>query len=173
MRVNIREDGGDGELGNRVSSLFVDLPVVEADPLRRYHLVRASAEKRKAGGQALAVGTVLGLTGLAPPVLHAGLARSLYARRLFNVTITNVPGSPRRLSAFGAPMVDIVPIVPLAAEHAVGIAVVSYAGGMTFGLCADRATVPDLEVLGDGIATSLRELATLAGTGTDVPVAAR
>jgi diacylglycerol O-acyltransferase len=171
--VNIRQDGDHGELGSRVSSLFVDLPVAEADPLRRYHLVRASAEKRKAGKQALAVGTVLGLTELAPPVLHAGLARSLYARRLFNVTITNVPGSPRRLSAFGAPMVDIVPIVPLAAEHAVGIAVVSYAGAMTFGLCADRATVPDLDVLRDGIATSLRELATLAGRGTDAPVAAR
>jgi hypothetical protein len=59
-------------------------------------------------------------------------------------------------------MVDIVPIVPLAAEHAVGIAVVSYAGGMTFGLCADRGTVPDLDVLEDGLRTSLLELAALA-----------
>ena len=160
--VNIRREGHDGELGNRVSSLFVDLPVAEADPLRRYELVRAAAEKRKAGGQALAAGAVTGLTGLAPPVLHAGLARSLFAKRLFNVTITNVPASPRRLYALGAPMVDVVPIVPLAAEHAVGIAVVSYAGGMTFGLCADRATVPDLDVLRDGIRTSLLELAAVA-----------
>ena len=160
--VNIRREGDHGELGNKVSSLFVDLPVAEADPLRRYELVRAAVEKRKAGGQALAAGAVTGLTGLAPPVLHASLARSLFAKRLFNVTITNVPASPRRLYAFGAPMVDVVPIVPLAAEHAVGIAVVSYAGGMTFGLCADRATVPDLDVLRDGIVTSLRELAALA-----------
>jgi hypothetical protein len=59
-------------------------------------------------------------------------------------------------------MVDVVPMVPLAAEHALGIAVVSYAGGMTFGLCADRATVPDLDVLTDGIVASVRELAALA-----------
>ena len=112
-------------------------------------------------GQALAASTVIGLAGLAPPALHASFA-PLFAGRLFNVTITNIPGSPRRLYALGAPMVDIVPIVPLAAGHAIGIAVVSYAGGMTFGLCADRATVPDLEVLEEGIVSSLRELAALA-----------
>ena len=118
--VNIRREGEHGELGNQVSSLFVELPVAEADPLRRYELVRAAAGKRKAGGQALAAVALTGLAELAPPVLHAGLARSLYAKRLFNVTITNVPSSPPRQYAFGAPMVDVVPIVPLAAEHAVG-----------------------------------------------------
>ena len=160
--VNIRRDSEHGKLGNKVSSLFVELPVAESDLLRRYELVRAEAERRKTAGQALAAATVTGLAELAPPVLHATLARSLYAKRLFNVTITNVPASPRRLFAFGAPMVDVVPIVPLAAEHAVGIAVVSYAGRITFGLYADRATVPDLDVLRDGIAASLFELAALA-----------
>jgi len=160
--VNIRQERDDGELGNKVSSLFVELPVAEADPLRRYELVSAAAEKRKAAGQALAASALTGLTDLAPPVFHAGLARSLFAKRLFNVTITNVPASPRRVFAFGAPLLDVVPIVPLAAEHALGIAVVSYAGGMTFGLYADRATMPDLDVLTHGIVTSLRELAALA-----------
>ena len=153
--VNIRSEGDRGELGNKVSSLFVELPVAEADPLRRYELVRATAQERKAGGQALAAGAVTGLTELAPPVLHAGLARAMSAKRLFNVTITNIPGSPHRVYAFGAPMVDVVPIVPLAAEHAVAIAAVSYAGGVTFGLYADRAAMPDLDVLRDGLATSL------------------
>ena len=118
--VNIRREGEHGELGNKIASLFVDLPVAESDPLRRYELVRATAAKRKAGGQALGTGTLLGLTELAPPVLHAGLARWLYARRLFNITIANVPGPSRPLYAFGARMVDVVPIVPLAAEHALG-----------------------------------------------------
>ena len=160
--VNLRQVRDHGELGNKVSTLFVELPVAEADPLRRYQLVRAAVEKRKAGGQAHAASVVTGLTELAPPVMHASLARSLYAKRLFNITITNVPASPRRQYAFGAPMIDVVPIVPLAAEHAVAIAVVSYAGGVTFGLYADRATMPDLDRLSDGIVTSLRELAALA-----------
>ena len=160
--VNIRGAGAHGELGNKVSSLFVDLPVAEADPLHRYELVRAAVEKQKARGQALAAGTLTDIAGLAPPIFHAGLARSLFARRLFNITVTNVAGSPNRLYAFGAPMIDVVPIVPLAAEHAVGIAVVSNAGQLTFGLCADRSTVPDLDVLRDGIAASLSELQALA-----------
>jgi diacylglycerol O-acyltransferase len=162
--VNIRSAGDHGELGNKVSSLFVELPVAEIDALRRYERVRAAVQKQKASGQALAAGTLTDLAGLAPPVLHVTLARSLFARRLFNLTITNVPGSPLRLYALGAPMVDIVPIVPLAAEHALGIAVISYAGGMTFGLCADRATVPDLDILQHGIVSSLRGLAALAHT---------
>jgi len=89
--VNIRREGDHSELGNKVSTLFVDLPVAEADPLHRYEQVRAAAEKRKAGGQALAASAVTGLTELAPPVLHASLARSLYAKRLFNITITTSP----------------------------------------------------------------------------------
>jgi WS/DGAT/MGAT family acyltransferase len=167
--VNIRREGDRGELGNKVSSLFVELPVAEADPLRRYELVRATARERKAGGQALAADAVTGLTELAPPVLHAGLARAMSAKRLFNVTITNIPGSPHRVYAFGAPMVDVVPIVPLAAEHAVGIAAVSYAGGMTFGLYADRAAMPDLDVLTDGLAASLLELAAVAHATAAAP----
>ena len=135
--------------------------MAEADPRRRYELVRAASEQHKAGGQALATGAMVGLTELAPPVLHVSLARLLYTKRLFNVTITNVPGPARRLYSFGAPMTDIVPIVPLAADHALGVAVISYAGQMTFGLIVDRATVPDLDVLADAIADSLRELAAL------------
>jgi diacylglycerol O-acyltransferase / wax synthase len=162
--VNVRTEASHGELGNEVSSLFVDLPVSETDPLRRYQRVSGEVAKRKAGGQARAASTLTGLTELAPPLLHASLASQLFAKRLFNITITNVPGSPRRVYAFGAPLVDVVPIVPLAAQHALGIAVVSYAGGMTFGLYADRATVPDLDVVRRGIVTALLELATLAST---------
>jgi diacylglycerol O-acyltransferase len=157
--VNIRRESDSGELGNKVSSLFVELPVAEADPQRRYELVRTTVQARKAGGQALAAGALTGLAELAPPVLHASLARAMSAKRLFNVTITNIPGSPRRVYAFGAPMVDVVPIVPLAAEHAVAIAAVSNAGVVTFGLYADRAAMPDLDVLRDGMITSLHELA--------------
>jgi diacylglycerol O-acyltransferase / wax synthase len=55
------------------------------------------------------------------------------------------------LYSFGALLIDILPIVPLAADHAVGIAVISYAERLTFGLIAGRASVPDLDVLADGI----------------------
>jgi hypothetical protein len=50
VRVSIRPDGDHSELGNKVSSMFVELAVAEADQRRRYELVRAAAEQHKAGG---------------------------------------------------------------------------------------------------------------------------
>jgi diacylglycerol O-acyltransferase / wax synthase len=78
--------------------------------------------------------------------------------RMFNLTITNVPGPRQRLYAFGAPLVEILPLVPLFAGHTIGIAVVSYAGQMVFGLNADRMAAPDIAVLAEGIERSFSEL---------------
>ena len=71
---------------------------------------------------------LISLSGLTPPLLHSVLARSTAGARLFNLTITNVPGPTRPLYAFGARLKEVIPLVPLAADHAVGIAVVSYNG---------------------------------------------
>jgi diacylglycerol O-acyltransferase / wax synthase len=163
--VNIREASEQLALGNRLVSLFVHLPVTESDPLRRYRAVVGEAEHRKGSTQALGAKTLIDLTSFAPPVLHSVLAQSLFDVRLFNVTITNVPASPRTLYAFGAPLVEVLPLVPLFARHAVGIAAVSYAGDMVFGLNADRASVPDLDVLAAGIRESLAELHALVRSG--------
>jgi len=158
--VNIRAAGD--SLGNRVTSLFVELPVGEENPLQRYIHTVDHAEAHKAGSQARGGETLVQIAGLAPPALHSFLARSLFASRLFNVTITNVPGPQQPLYACGSRMTEVFPLVPLAAEHAVGIAVVSYDGDLYFGLIADRDGVADLEVLSHGIAHAIAELRELA-----------
>lgn len=53
--------------------------------------------------------------------------------------------------------------MPLAADHAVGIAVLSYDGKLAFGLAGDERAAPDLEVLAAGIEASLVELGGLCG----------
>jgi len=78
--------------------------------------------------------------------------------RMFNLTITNVPGPRERLYAFGSPLVEVLPLVPLFAGHSVGIAVVTYAGHMVFGLNADRLAAPDIAVLAEGIEQEFAEL---------------
>jgi hypothetical protein len=105
---------------------------------------------------------MIDLAGLAPPVLHAALARSLYATRLFNVTITNVPGPQIPLYSFGARLREVHPVVPLAAAHSVGIAIFSYDGLVTFGVIADSESTPDIEVLTDGIEQGIDELLALS-----------
>ncbi len=163
--VNIRSAGERLALGNRITSLFVHLPVAEPDPLDRYRRQVEDAEGLKAGSQATGSLAIVNLAGHAPPVLHSFLARGLFATRLFNVTITNVPGPQFPLYAFGSRMQAVWPLVPLAANHAVGLAVFSYDGDLFFCLNADRDSVPDLDVLATGIRRSIEELGALAATG--------
>ncbi|HET8673943.1 MAG TPA: wax ester/triacylglycerol synthase family O-acyltransferase [Thermoleophilaceae bacterium] len=163
--VNIRDASEHLALGNRITSLFVHLPVGVGDPLSRYRATLEEAESLKHGSQALAGETLLELTAAAPPVLHSVLARSLFASRLFNVTVTNVPGPQLPLYALGARMREVFPLVPIAAEHAVGIAILSYDGNVVFGVNADRDTLPDVAVLVQGIEDSLDRMLALARTG--------
>jgi diacylglycerol O-acyltransferase len=156
--VNIRRAADHIGAGNRITSLFVNLPVAEADPLERYRRQVDEAETMKTGDQTMGSSSLIELTSLAPPALHGFLARSLYATRLFNVTVTNVPGPQIPLYAFGSRLDEIWPLVPLAAEHAVGLAVFSYDGSLFFCLNADRDTVEDLDVLAGGIEDSIAEL---------------
>jgi len=160
--MNIRPAGDQLSLGNQITSLFVHLPVAEPEPEHRYRLSMAEAEGLKSGTQAIGGETLLQVAGVAPPVLHSFLARSLFASRLFNVTVTNVPGPQIPLYAMGAKLREIYPLVPIAAEHAIGIAVMSYNGHIVFGVNADRDTVPDVDELVDGIRESFAELRRLA-----------
>jgi WS/DGAT/MGAT family acyltransferase len=160
--VNIRTAAEALSLGNRVTSLFVHLPVADHDPLTRYLHQVEEAEELKSGSQALGSSVLMDLTGHAPPVLHSFLARSLFATRLFNLTITNVPGPQLPLYAFGSRMTDVWPLVPLATEHAIGLAVFSYDGKVFFAFNADRDAVPDLEVLARATEEAFAELRELA-----------
>jgi diacylglycerol O-acyltransferase / wax synthase len=161
--MNVRAASEHLGLGNRISSLFLELPVAEADLLRRHRETITRSESVKSDGQQ-AVGTsaVIELAGLAPPVIHATIAQALYATRLFNVTVTNVPGPQQTLYAFGSPLREVHPLVPLAAEHALGVAVLSYDGVVFFGVVADRDAVPDLEVFLSALGGSVQKLLALA-----------
>ena len=161
--VSVRQVSEQLALANRVSSLFVDLPIAEPDPLLRYRKTVAAAEELKAGEQAAGAETLVGLADAAPPLVHGAVARLTFTPRLFNLTITNVPGVQTTLYALGAPLRRIVPLVPIFAGHAVGVAVVSYDGRVAFGINADRAKVPDIDVLRGGIEDSLKELKAIAG----------
>jgi diacylglycerol O-acyltransferase / wax synthase len=168
--MNVRLAGEHLALGNRVSSLFLELPVAEADPARRYReTVSRSRSLKSDASQAEGTTAVIELAGLAPPVIHSTVAQALYATRLFNLTITNVPGPQQTLYAFGAPMREVHPLVPLAAEHAIGVAVVSYDGKMFFGVVADPDTVPDLDVFLNALHGSIGELLALARADLAIP----
>jgi WS/DGAT/MGAT family acyltransferase len=172
--MNVRLTSEHLALGNRISSLFVDLPVAESSTVERYfETVARSAALKSDGKQAAGTNAVIELAGLAPPVIHATIARALYATRLFNVTITNVPGPQQTLYAFGAPLREVHPLVPLAASHAVGVAILSYDGNAFFGVVADRDSVADLNTMLEGMSASVRELLAEAHPSKARPLSSR
>lgn len=156
--VNLRRSEEHFRLGNKITSLFAELPVGEVDVLGRYSRVLSSTEALKRGDQGLGGATLVGITAMAPPVVHSFLARSLFASRLFNVTVTNVPGPQITLGAFGSRLREVWPLVPLAADHSLGVAVVSYDGDLFFGIVGDRGSVTDLDVMRHGMEADLAEL---------------
>ena len=143
------------ELGNQVSSLFVALPVDEPDPAERFRRVHAEAGRRKAGHQAAGGRALIELGALAPPV--AALADR--APRVRHAPVQR-HGDQRararraRSTRSGASCAAIIPLVPLAAEHAVGVAITSYAGDLCVCVNADRDLVRDVDELIAGMRPS-------------------
>jgi hypothetical protein len=158
--MNVRDPEAAG-LGNKESSLFVDLPVAEDHPAVRHARITEATAHLKRSAARLGADALLSAGERLPPILHRLVADPAYARRLFNVTITNVPGPQAPLYGFGARMVDAWPLVPLAADHGVGVAIFSYDGTLFLGVNADADTVPDADVLARGIEEELRALSAL------------
>lgn len=159
--VNIRAEDREHALGNELTSLFVELPISEADPRARHRRLVERARELKAGGQRAGGKTIVDLADMGPPLAGGLLARTMFGgTRMFNLTITNVPGPPERLYSQGAPLMQILPLVPLFSGHSVGIAILTYAGQMVFGINADVLAAPDLAELAHGIELSFAELAT-------------
>ena len=158
--VSVRSENQNGDLGNRVSSYFVDLPVGEANPVMRLHQVSYAMRAHKESGAAVGADALVQLSGFAPPTIHALGARtaSSLTRRLFNLVVTNVPGPQFPLYAAGARMLAMYPVVPLAKHQAVSIGLTSYNGGVFYGLNADRDAMPDIDVLASCLEESLAEL---------------
>jgi diacylglycerol O-acyltransferase len=59
-------------------------------------------------------------------------------------------------------MLEVYPVVPLAKGQAVSIGLISYNGGVFYGLNADRDVMPDVEELSQLIEESLAELVGLS-----------
>ena len=63
----------------------------------------------------------------------------------FNVVVTNVPGPPMPLYLMDARMDTIYPHLPLFEGQGLGIALLSYAGKLTWGLTGDWDLIPTLD----------------------------
>jgi diacylglycerol O-acyltransferase / wax synthase len=169
--VSVRADTERGALGNRVAAMWATLPVDVVDPVERLRTVSGAMEDVKRSGQAVGAGILTHISGFAPPTIMAQAARLQARQRLFNLVVTNVPGPQFPLYLLGRELKSIFPMVPLAENTALGIAILSYNGQLNFGLVADYDALADVEVLADELRSAIDELAANA-TPTHPPAPA-
>ena len=176
--VSVRSDDERTDLGNRISLAFVDLPVSVSTPSARLaEIHRATtafkADRRPEGNEAM-----FGALGLLPDPLRTGAARMVGSKRVYNLTVSNIPGPRFPMYVLGAKLREAYPVVPIAEDHALSIGIFSYCEYLHFGLYADPEALPDVRGLPAALNAALLALARygrslLSSTNSDQPSAAR
>jgi len=160
--VSIRADVERGALGNKVAAMWAPLPVGVTDAAERLTVVREAMSHLKETGQAVGARVLTELSGFAPPTIMAQAARLQSGQRFFNLVVTNIPGPQFPLYLLGRRLDALYPMVPLAENQALGIAIMSYDGGLSFGLNADYDAMPDVERVAELLDAAIAELAEAA-----------
>src|SRR5204863_8841688 len=124
----------------------------------RLHAVTATMGDLKSSNLAVGASLLTDLSDFAPPTIAAQAARLQSRQRFFNMVVTNVPGPQFPLYVLGRELLDIFPMVPLAKHQAVCFGIMSYNGGINFGLTADYDSSPDLDTLAADLRASLADL---------------
>jgi WS/DGAT/MGAT family acyltransferase len=161
--VSVRSEEARGALGNQVTAMMAPLPVGLEEPVERLERISDSMAHLKSSGQAVGAQVLTELTGFAPPNIMSQAARVVARQRMFNLVVTNVPGPQFPLYMMGRKLEGLFPMVPLAPNQALGIAIMSYNGTINFGLVGDFDLMADLDDFADDLQASLAELADAAG----------
>jgi WS/DGAT/MGAT family acyltransferase len=161
--MSTRAEEEHGALGNRVTTMYAPLPVGVPGVRDRFRIVHEAMAGLKESGQAVGADVLTQLTGFAPPTVLAQAARLQVRQRLFNLTVTNVPGPQFPLYLLGRRLRGIYPQVPIAANTTLGIALMSYDGTLCFGLLSDFDALREVGEVGDCIQQEIAALAAEAG----------
>ncbi|MDX8033202.1 wax ester/triacylglycerol synthase family O-acyltransferase [Lentzea sp. BCCO 10_0856] len=162
--VSMRKSDQHNELNNRVSAVLVNLPVGEADPVKRLASIRAQMDDLKSSRQAAGADVITNLSNFAAPTLMALGSRTAmrFPQQILQTVTTNVPGPRIPLYMLGRPLVEMFPYVPIASTIRITVGIFSYLDRFTFGINADFDGVPDVQLLADGIRAGFDEMVALA-----------
>lgn len=158
--VSTRQPGTESIPDNRVSLMLPYLPVDLPDPGDRLEAVKSRIRALQSAGEPEAGSslTTAAEYGPFPPIaMGIRLGFRLPQHQIVTVT-TNVPGPRQTLYGLGRELEEILPYVPIADRVRIGVAMFSYRDALTFAITADYRSVPDIEVLTDGIDRSMAEL---------------
>jgi len=156
--VSIRRPEEEHDLGNRISTILVKLPLSEKDPRKRLAMLRDETARLKESANARAASLIVEFTGWTPPTINRLLSEAMSRPLVFNLVVSNVPGPQQPLYLLGRRLREIYPFVPLSPQnHGISVGLLSYDGRVFFGLNSDRDLVPDLDDFATAIREALRE----------------
>ncbi len=154
--VNLRPLDEAWKLGNRFGLAPLVLPIGIANPVERVYAVRARMSELKGSYQPLMAFGVLALSGLLVKPAQDWVL-GLFAQKATAV-MTNVPGPAQRLRLCGSTLEQMMFWVPATGEIGVGLSILSYAGGVQFGLITDRALCPEPQAVIDRFGPEFQKL---------------
>jgi WS/DGAT/MGAT family acyltransferase len=138
--VNLRPLEKAWQLGNRFGLAPLVLPIGIPNPIQRVYAVHARMSDLKGSYQPLLAFAVLAVAGLTiKPVQDALLG--LFAKKATAV-MTNVPGPAAPLKFCGSTLRQTLFWVPASGDIGVGVSILSYGGGVQFGLITDKKLCP-------------------------------
>jgi diacylglycerol O-acyltransferase / wax synthase len=157
--VSVRPDPASGDTGNRISTVFVDLPVSEPELEDRIRAISAQTKELKESAAVRAGALMVGAAGWAPPLVSGLLARTMGSIRAFNLVISNIPGPQQPFFLSGVQLTSIYPVVPLnPANQGLAVGIISYDGRLCLGLLADRDLDPPLASAAAALSDELASL---------------
>ena len=143
--VNLRPLEHAQKLGNHFGLVFLELPVGEANPVRRVESVAKCMNQLKNSKQAIVAYGLLAALGMAPQPVQE-LALELFSRKASAVA-TNVPGPQQPLYLAGRRVGGMMFWVPQTGSIGLGLSILSYDDHVHFGLVGDAQLVPDPEAV--------------------------
>jgi diacylglycerol O-acyltransferase / wax synthase len=162
--MSVRREDERNELGNRLATLMVPLPIAEPDAAARLATIHAETQRLKSSKQAQAASLVIEATGWTPPTINRVLAGAIARPLNWNLVVSNVPGPQLPFYLLGRQIEAIYPFVPLSPQgHALAIGIVSYNGGVFFGISGDRDVMADIDALALDVSLAVDELIRAAG----------
>jgi diacylglycerol O-acyltransferase len=162
--VSVRSDDAHDVTDNRVSVMLPYLPVDKADPVHQLRTVHARLARTKAGGQRQAANALVTAAKAIPFPLTAWTVRALtrLPQRGVVTVATNVPGPRKPLRFLGSAISRLLPIPPLAMQLRTGVAIMSYADHLAFGVIGDYDAAPDVDELAAGIERAIARLTAIS-----------